>query len=167
MNGERLQRLLAEARRHGLAGLALVPGHSMDYVSGIHSHTSERPIVLFLPVDAEPAIIIPALEAMKASADGIPPERIFAYTDEEWYPAAFARAAQALNLNAQWGVEALQMRVVELDMLTEMAPGFRSVHAEEIIIAVRGVKEMLKSPKCKSPSILPRKVLRRYCPPSK
>ncbi|MCA9987815.1 MAG: aminopeptidase P family protein [Anaerolineales bacterium] len=141
MNAERLQRLMTVTRQHGLAGLALVPGHSMDYVSEIHSHTSERPIVLFLPVDGEPAIIIPALEAMKASADGIPPERIFAYTDEEWYPAAFARAARALNLNAQWGVEALQMRVVELDMLTEMAPGFRSVHAEEIIIAVRGVKD--------------------------
>ncbi|MCB0017335.1 MAG: aminopeptidase P family N-terminal domain-containing protein [Anaerolineales bacterium] len=89
MNAERLQRLMTVTRQHGLAGLALVPGHSMDYVSEIHSHTSERPIVLFLPVDGEPAIIIPALEAMKASADGIPPERIFAYTDEEWYPAAF------------------------------------------------------------------------------
>ena len=33
------------------------------------------------------------------------------------------------------------MRVLELDMLTEFAPGFRSVHAEDIIIQVRGVKD--------------------------
>ena len=141
MNAERLAKLMAVTKANGLAGLALVPSHSMDYVSDIHSHTSERPIVLFLPVDGEPAVIIPALEAMKAAADGIPAERIFSYTDAEWYPGAFERAAKVVNLNAQWGVEALQMRVLELDMLTEFAPGFRSVHAEDIIIQVRGVKD--------------------------
>ena len=74
MNQARLARLMEVTKAHGLAGLALVPSHSMDYVSDIHSHKSERPIVLFLPVDGEPAVIIPALEAMKAEADGIPPE---------------------------------------------------------------------------------------------
>ena len=54
-----------------------MPGNNMVYLSGIHSHISERPILLFLFADQPPAIIIPTLEAMKAEDAGVAPERIF------------------------------------------------------------------------------------------
>jgi len=47
---------------------------------------------LFLPVDDDPAIIIPTLEAMKARDAGLLKERIFDWSDEQGYTDAFQRA---------------------------------------------------------------------------
>jgi Xaa-Pro dipeptidase len=83
MNQNRLDKLTYQILAHGVDGIALVPGPNMAYLSGIHSHVSERPIVLFFPADDDPAIVIPGLEAMKARAAGIPEDRIFAWSDDE------------------------------------------------------------------------------------
>ena len=83
MHSQRLQRLTEQIVAHGLDGLALVPGPNLLYFSGIHAHLSERPMVLIIPADDDPAIIIPTLEAMKAEAAGIAADRIFAWDDTE------------------------------------------------------------------------------------
>jgi Xaa-Pro dipeptidase len=142
MNQQRLERLQQEMKNRGLDGIALMPGASQTYFSGMHTHVSERPILLFLPVAGEPAVIIPGLEAMKAQAAGVPEGRIFAWSDEEWFAGAFERAAQVLGLaGAHWGVEALVMRVLELETLQKVAPGLRTSHAEPAITALRAIKD--------------------------
>ena len=142
MNTNRLTNLQNEILQHGLDGIALVPGPNMVYVSGIHSHLSERPIVLFLPADDDPAIIIPNLEAMKAEQAGIPDDRIFAWTDDEGYTGAFQRACAHLELSDYLlGVEALHMRVLELELLQRYAPGLSIAHAEPVLMALRLVKD--------------------------
>ena len=142
MNDDRLQRLTEQIAAHGLDGLALVPGPNMLYVSGIHAHLSERPIVLFLPADDDPAIIIPSLEAMKARAAGIPPERIFEWNDTEGYHGAFQQACARLELaDYMLGVEAFHMRVLELQTLQRYAPGLQIAHAEPALSALRSVKD--------------------------
>ncbi|MFW6184508.1 MAG: M24 family metallopeptidase, partial [Chloroflexota bacterium] len=142
MNDQRLERLQEETLAHGLDGLALVPGPNMIYVSGIHAHLSERPIVLFLPADDEPAIIIPRLEASKAEAAGLDADRIFAWGDEEGYTGAFQQACAHLELSDYLlGVEALRMRVLELELLRRYAPGLTTSHAEEVLDGVRLSKD--------------------------
>lgn len=142
MNQKRLQRLTQQIVAHGLDGLALVPGPNMAYISGIHSHLSERPIVLILPADDDPAIIIPYLEASKAEAVGIPPERIFAWTDEEGYTGAFQQCCAHLELtNYLLGVEALHMRVLEYELLKRYAPDLQTAHADPVMTALRIVKD--------------------------
>lgn len=142
MNKERLNKLARQILAHRVDGVALVPGPNMVYFSGIHSHLSERPIVLFFPADDEPAIIIPTLEAMKARAAGIVEERIFAWTDEEGYPGAFQQACAHLELsNYLLAVEALHMRVLELELLKRYAPGLNTTHAEPIVTGLRLVKD--------------------------
>lgn len=142
MNSERLQRLSEQIAAHGLDGLALVPGPNMFYVSGIRSHVSERPIVLFVPADDEPAVIIPSLEAMKARDAGIPAERIFDWDDTEGYHGAFQRACAHLELaDYLLGVEALHMRVLEMQLLQRYAPGLQIAHAEPALSALRSVKD--------------------------
>lgn len=141
MNQERLDRLTAQILSHGLDGLALMPGPNMAYISGIHSHVSERPILLFIPADDDPAIIIPTLEASKAEAAGIPPGRIFAWDDAEGYAGAFQQGCAQLELSDYLlGVEALHMRVLELQMLQRFAPGLQIAHAEPALAALRMVK---------------------------
>lgn len=142
MNQERLQRLQQEMKTRGLDGIVLMPGPNMVYISDIHTHVSERPILLFLPADGEPAVIIPWLEAMKAQAVGIADERIFGWNDEEWFEGAFAQAAKALDLAGKhWGVEALYMRVLEYEALQKVAPGLQTSHAEPALMALRAVKD--------------------------
>ncbi len=145
MNTNRLNRLTSEILSHGVDGIALVPGPNMVYLSGIHCHVSERPIVLFHPADDEPAIIIPVLEAMKARAAGIPEDRIFAWTDDEGYTGAFQKACAHLELSDYLlGVEALHMRVLELELLQRYAPGLTIAHAEPIMDALRLVKDKIE-----------------------
>ena len=142
MDQDRLQRLQEETLEHGLDGLALVPGPNMAYVSGIRAHLSERPIVLFLPVDDEPAIIIPRLEASKAEEAGLASERIFVWSDEEGYTGAFQQACAFLELSDfLLGVESLRMRVLELEMLQRYAPGLSTVYGEEVLDTVRISKD--------------------------
>lgn len=142
MNQRRLQKLAEQTLAHGLDGIALVPGPNLVYMSGIHAHLSERPIVLFLPADDEPAIIIPTLEAMKAHDAGIPEERIFSWTDESGFTGAFQQACAQLELSDYLlGVEALHMRVLEMELLQRYAPGLTIAHAEPVMTALRIVKD--------------------------
>lgn len=142
MNQSRLNRLTQEILAQGMDGIALMPGPNMVYLSGIHTHVSERPIILFIPADDEPAIIIPSLEAMKARDAGIPEARIFAWTDDEGYTGAFQQACAHLELSDYLlGVEALHMRVLELELLHRYAPGLTTAHAESVMGALRTVKD--------------------------
>lgn len=142
MNAQRLQRLTQEILSHGLDGIALVPGPNMVYISGIHAHLSERPIVLFIPADDDPAIIIPTLEEVKALDAGIPQGHIFSWTDEQGYTEAFQQACAHLEVSDYlMGVEALHMRVLELELLQRYAPGLTITHAEPVMTALRIVKD--------------------------
>ena len=142
MNDERVNNLTRQILAHGVDGVALVPGPNMMYLSGIHAHLSERPIVLFFPADDEPAIIIPVLEAMKARDAGIAEERIFAWSDQEGYTGAFQQACAHLELSDYLlGVEALHMRVLEWELLKRYAPGLATTHAEPIVMALRLIKD--------------------------
>lgn len=142
MNQQRLARLTEEILSHGLDGIVLMPGPNMLYLSGMHTHVSERPILLFIPVDDDPAVIIPKLEAMKARAAGIPEDRIFAWTDDEGYTGAFQQLCAHLELSDYLlGVEAFHMRVLELELLKRYAPGLTTAHAEPIMTALRLKKD--------------------------
>jgi len=165
MNHKRLNKLIQEILNHGLDGVALVPGPNLYYLSGITSHLSERPLVLFIPADDEPAIVIPTLEAMKARAAGIPEGRIFAWSDEEGYTGAFQQACARLELaDYLLGVEALHMRVLELELLKRYAPGVQIAHAEPAMTALRAVKDETEIAAMRRAVAIAEEALRRLLP---
>ena len=142
MNQERLAKLNKQILAHGYDGIALMPGPNMVYLSGIHTHISERPIILFLPVDDDPAIIIPTLEAMKARDAGLLEERIFDWGDEDGYTGAFQRACAQLELSDYLlGVEALHMRLLEVELIQRYAPGVTLAHVEPVMTSLRIAKD--------------------------
>jgi len=142
MNQERLTKLNRQILAHGYDGIALMPGPNMVYLTGIHTHISERPIILFLPVDDDPAIIIPTLEAMKARDAGLLKERIFDWSDEQGYTDAFQRACAQLELSDYLlGVEALHMRLLEVELIQRYAPGVSLAHVEPVMTALRITKD--------------------------
>jgi len=121
--------------------MALVPGANLFYLTGLSFHLSERPVVALFPVDAPPAIVLPALEAPKLETAACALES-FPYTDEEGPALAFHQACAALELaEARIGVEGLRMRLMEARYLERYAPGCELVPADEVMTALRACKD--------------------------
>ena len=134
----RANRLLELAESQGLDGLALMPGPNLVYLTGMHFHLSERPVLFVAPVDADPVVILPELEAGKAKELGY---RTFAYSDTEGYRMAFHEACVTLQLaEARIGIEALRMRFLESSALRRFAPDIELVPIDDLIAELRAVK---------------------------
>ncbi len=141
-NDKRLRIIQAELQKRHLDAMALVPGPNLLYVSGIHAHLSERPLVFLIPVVGEPAVIIPRLEASKAAAAGVIPARVFAWGDGEGYMGAFQQACRALGMAGKTlAVEKLYMRVFEWDLIEEFAAGIQREYADPILNGMRLCKD--------------------------
>lgn len=138
MLSEALEHVMVLAEQQGLDALALMPGPNLLHGTGLSFYMAERPIVLLLPVDAPPALVLPALEAEKAQQKGF---QTFPYTDEEGYSLAFHEACAVLELaDARIGVEALRMRLLEARILQRYAPGAELTPADDLIAQMRLTK---------------------------
>ena len=129
-------------QRSGFEAVAVNPGPSLTYLTGLHFHTSERPVVLLFAPGKTPALVLPELETRKVDHP-LFELQVFAYGENplDWVKA-FAGAAHAVGLpGARVGVEARRMRVLELHYLEEAASGARFIPAEETFAALRMYKD--------------------------
>ncbi len=132
-----LQTLLPQA---GLDALALNPGPTLTYLTGLHFHLMERPIVGLFTARGEAALVLPQLEGEKTTAwEG----RTFPYgEDPTTWGKAFRRALDALGLTAaRIGVEPTRLRVLELRFLEAAAPQAVFLSGAEVIAQLRLRKE--------------------------
>lgn len=139
----RVQRLIEQMHRAGVDCVALVPGPNMVYLTGLHFHLSERPVIAFFPASGPPALLVPTLEAVKTEHAATPIDwRLFTYGDEEGPDDTCAHACTSLSLaGKQLAVERLTMRVLELEMVQRDAPGVQVVPAEPLLARLRVVKD--------------------------
>ena len=139
----RIQRLGEQMGASGIDCVALVPGPNMVYLTGLHFHLSERPVIAFFPAAGQPALLVPALEAVKAEQAPHADEwQVFSYTDEEGPDGACTRLCAALKLSGQrLAVERLTMRVLELQMVQQESPGVQIVPAEPLLSHLRLSKD--------------------------
>ncbi len=61
---KRLDLVRKQLKEQGVCCLVLVPGPNLRYLTGIHFHLMERATLLFVTVDAEPVLLLPALEVL-------------------------------------------------------------------------------------------------------
>jgi Xaa-Pro dipeptidase len=109
--------------QHGFDAIALNPGPSLVYLTGLHFHLMERPTVLIFPAHGTPALIFPALEQAKLRA--LPyPLREYPFSDDPaTWPETFRNAVQATGLEGKKvGVEPTHWRFLEMTLLQEAAP---------------------------------------------
>lgn len=136
---EKLKSLLPTA---GLDGLLLNPGPSLIYLTGLHFHLSERPVVAFFMLDESPVIVFPELEQEKLK---ILPFEIQAFPygeDPSHWVKSFQSAAQAAGVGSKRvGVEPRQLRFLEYDLLSKAAPRARFVPADETVSRLRMYKD--------------------------
>lgn len=140
MSTARLNRLRPVLAQHQLSAIAVMPGPNFFYLTGLHFHLSERPTLLLLPAQGQPALICPAFEAGKTQRSPLNIQ-LFTYLDGQEPREAFRAACRVLQLNrTRVGVEAYKMRVLELRMLEEVG-AINSVPVDHLIAPLRMIKD--------------------------
>ncbi len=138
----RHERLASLLKRHRFDALAVNPGPSLSYLTGLDFHLSERPVVVLFRSEAAPAIVLPSLELAKL--DNLDYEiEPHPYTEDlSTWPTAFARAIEAAGLrNARIAVEPGNLRVLELRLLEGAAPEARFDAGSEVVSGLRMYKD--------------------------
>ncbi len=139
----RQARLSEALRKANLPLLALNPGPSLVYLTGLQFHLMERPTIALLAPEAPITLILPELEIAKIKTLGYAVQS-FTYNDNpaSW-PAAFEQAARATRMAtlSRCGVEPLRLRVLELRYLENAAPGVSFVSAGETLATLRMHKD--------------------------
>src|SRR5512134_2533767 len=138
MSASRFDKLNASLQASGLDAVILNPGPTLTYLTGLHFHLMERPVVLLFAKDQTPAIVLPELELQKVSS--LPYElQVFSYTENpsEW-GNVFRTASQALGLDGKRiGVEPRQLRLLEFRYGKAGAPEADYPDASDVLSALR------------------------------
>ena len=137
----RTNKLYAIIRDSGLDVVALIPGPNHRYLTGAEHYVLERPIVTFYRPDQIPIAVIPELEI--PLFEGHPdPAVLISYTDAEGYEGAFRSALDRIGARGKTiGVEGLQMRFFEGEIIRQRAPGASVVDATEPLAKLRLIKD--------------------------
>ncbi len=142
MTRARLQKLTASLQASGLDAVALNPGPTLKYLTGLSFHLMERPVVLLAAPGKDPAIVLPVLERLKL--EQLPyPVQAFPYGEDpaEW-EQAFRAASQALGLDGKRiGVEPRAMRLLEFGFVRGAAPEADFPDASPALAALRVCKD--------------------------
>lgn len=124
---EKLYRAMGEAPiGQRLDAIALNPGPTLTYLTGLTFHLMERPTVLLAAPEKKPVLVLPELEMTKVRSAQVDLET-FPYGDNPaTWEEAFFNAVQAMGLNkisseglggVHVGVESNRMRFLELRYL--------------------------------------------------
>ncbi len=142
MSATRLQRLKESMDQKGFSAVAVNAGPSLTYLTGLHFHLMERPVVMIFTLDAEPTIILPVLE--QAKLDQLPfPATVYAYGENpaEW-SNIFREALLKLNLSGKKvGVEPSRLRLLEYDYLRSAGSEANFINGSEVFAALRSIKD--------------------------
>lgn len=142
MNNVRLQKLEKLLNQSGLDGIALNPGPTLTYLTGLTFHLSERPTLLLWLPPADPFLIVPELEMVKVGQSLIPLQPVpFGDTPTTW-PQVFKQAVQLAHLRGEKiGVEPTRLRYLEMNLLQSAEETIHFVGAETALAGLRMAKD--------------------------
>ncbi len=122
--------------------LALNPGPSLVYLTGLHFHLSERPVVALFAAHNPPVFVMPELETAKIKSINYPVQ-VFPYNEDpsNWV-SVFRQAALASQIeDLEVGIEPTNIRYLELDLLQKAAPQATFIPSDEIVASLRMRKD--------------------------
>ena len=138
MTQPRFEKLNASLQTSDLDAVILNPGPTLTYLTGLHFHLMERPVVFLFAKDQDPAIVLPELELQKVAS--LPYKlHVFSYPENpaEW-DNAFRKAVQTLGLDGkQIGVEPRQLRLLEFRHVKNGAPEADYPDASNVLSGLR------------------------------
>jgi Xaa-Pro dipeptidase len=138
----RQARLSEAMSQAGLDLFILNAGPSLVYLTGLHFHLSERPVVAFFSSSSPPVVLLPEFEAGKVK-DLPYPVRAYTYPEDPTaWSGAFQQAASVTRIGAgRIGVEPRQLRLLELRLLEGVMPEVQFASGEEIVAHLRSRKD--------------------------
>ncbi len=135
----RLERIRCMAAENNIAAVVLVPGTNFFYFTDLGMKLSERITAAFIPVEGEPFVICPKLEAEKVRATGW---QVFAWSDEA---GPHGVAKEVLNKYGLAGkilaCEYQTMRLMEKAMLERALGNVTVIDADPLLAEMRMVKD--------------------------
>jgi Xaa-Pro dipeptidase len=138
----RQSRFINAIQAAGLDALALNAGPTLAYLTGLHFHLSERPVIgLFSPSES-PVIFLPELEGRKV--ENLPfAVTVFPYGEDPLsWENRLAAAVKPLKLEGRKiGIEPRRFRVLELRLLEAAVPSAQIVSGEECVAGLRMQKD--------------------------
>jgi Xaa-Pro dipeptidase len=122
----------------GLHSLVLNAGPSLTYLTGLHFHLSERPVVTFFIPGRHPIIVLPELEQEKLKGLSFNMEAFPYGEDPTTWPAIFNKAVKSAGLAGKRnGVEPRQLRLLEYRLVSSYASPNDFFSAEEVVATLR------------------------------
>lgn len=142
MTDTRLDRLMTLMDELQLDAVAVNPGPTMTYLTGLRFHLMERPTVLFISKKTEPIMVLPELEAGKLDAARFHITPITYADDPSLWQTAFNTAVKKTAMqNTRVGIEANRLRFLELSYLKSAAPDAVISGADSLFANLRIFKD--------------------------
>ncbi|MFH1447120.1 MAG: Xaa-Pro peptidase family protein [Chloroflexota bacterium] len=140
--------------------MALNPGPSLVYLTGLHFHLMERPTVALFTDTGAAGIILPALEATKLANLPLAME-VFTFGDDpSAWASAFQKAFKALGLNkGRIAVEPTRLRVLELRYLEGAGKNVQFVDGSALLASLRMCKDAAEIKKMRQAAIIAQNAL--------
>lgn len=139
----RQSRMAEYLQAGGYSAMLINPGPSLTYLTGLHFHLMERPVVaLFIP-HAPPILVLPELEAAKVAHLPFPAQVFTFGEDPSSWAGVFRQGFKAADIpsGSRIGVEPRGLRFLELRLVEDSLPESNFVSAEEVITALRIQKD--------------------------
>ena len=123
-------------------GIALNPGPDLTHFSGLDFHLMERPVLLIIPQEGSPILILPELEEKKIEGLTYSVRHYSFNEDPSTWTDIFQAALQGAGLESgSLGVVPRRLRMLELTYLSNAAPNLKLESAQELISKIRIIKE--------------------------
>lgn len=142
MTEARIEHLKELMNRHKIDTIALNPGPTMTYLTGLEFHLMERPTVMLYQKGHKPFMILPRLESVKMAGSRLKMHSVPFDDDPSTWQEAFRAAFKHMNLEgAKIGLETTRMRFMEMNYLQTAAPTARFVAADQVFGDLRVLKD--------------------------
>jgi Xaa-Pro dipeptidase len=140
---ERLDRL-ARARRlmqqNGIGSVIVESGSSLDYLTGVQWHRSERLTAAVIPVEGDPIIITPFFESPSVKETLAIPAEIRTWNEDEEPLKLVADFLRERGVAGQPVAFEETDRYFIVDRLARQLPGMKPVSANPVVRALRLIK---------------------------
>ena len=120
---ERIQKLQSLLNSSDFDAFAINPGSVMYYLTGLQFHLSERPMILLVTKDQDPALIIPQFEQEQLARVSEPYQTFFYGDNPNIWNNTFTKAIESTGLSGKTiGIDPNQFRFMEMNFLQQTAP---------------------------------------------
>ena len=138
----RIARLQSGLRQRGLAGLIVEPGASLDYLTGVQWHRSERPTLAVIPATGPSIIVTPFFERPSVAESLAVPAEIRVWQEDE---SPYAPVADFLKSRVPGARAVAVEETVRTFIVSGIGHAMPGVAVKDGAELVRGLR-MIKSP---------------------